>query len=108
MTTPDASRSARGLDHKPKIEEMDVHGVTDIGKVRKVNQDHFLLCSLQKRMEIVQTSIPNLDQLPVGNQQVAYLAMVADGVGGGPAGEEASRLAIRTITNYVQHSMDCY
>jgi protein phosphatase len=108
MMTPDASGSARGLDRKPKIEEMDVYGVTDIGKVRKSNQDHFLLCSLQKRMEIHQTSLPDLDQLPVGNQQVAYLAMVADGVGGGAGGEEASRLAIRAITNYVQHSMDCY
>jgi protein phosphatase len=86
---------------------MEVFGVTDIGKVRKINQDHFLLCSLQKRTQIHGTSLPDLEPV-AGNEQLAYLAMVADGVGGGAAGEEASRLAIQTIVNYVQHSMHSY
>jgi protein phosphatase len=36
------------------------------------------------------------------------MAMVADGVGGGVGGEEASRFALRTVTEYVRHSMHCY
>jgi protein phosphatase len=34
--------------------------------------------------------------------------MVADGVGGGAKGEEASRLAVEAVTQYVTRSMRCY
>ncbi len=34
--------------------------------------------------------------------------MIADGVGGGEGGEQASMLALRTATQYVLSSMDCY
>jgi serine/threonine protein phosphatase PrpC len=74
------------LDRPPLPEEMEVFGSTDIGKVRKVNQDHFLLCSLQKHTQVHQTSLPEDEQPSVGSEQVAYLAMVADGVGGGAGG----------------------
>jgi protein phosphatase len=97
----------RPLDRPPLNDEMDVFGVTDVGKVRKINQDHFLLCSLQKFTQIHGTSLPDFEPL-AGNEQLAYLAMVADGVGGGAAGEEASRLAIEAIVSYVQHSMHTY
>lgn len=96
------------LDRPPLPEEMEVFGATNIGKVRKVNQDHFLLCSLEKHTHIHQTSLSEGERPSVGSEQVAYLAMVADGVGGGVGGEEASRLAIQSIVSYVQHSMDCY
>ncbi len=96
------------LDRPPLPEEMEVFGSTDIGKVRKTNQDHFLLCSLEKHTQIHQTSLSEDDRPSVGSEQVAYLAMVADGVGGGAGGEEASRLAIQSVVSYVQHSMDCY
>ncbi len=39
---------------------------------------------------------------------MAFLAMVADGVGGGTKGETASRLALETATRYVAMSMRCY
>jgi protein phosphatase len=34
--------------------------------------------------------------------------MVADGVGGGPAGSEASQWAVEAITRYVTHSLNCF
>jgi serine/threonine protein phosphatase PrpC len=34
--------------------------------------------------------------------------MVADGVGGGMGGEEASRIAVETVTRYVAESVRCY
>ena len=39
---------------------------------------------------------------------IAFLMMVADVVGGGAKGEEASRLAVEAATQYVQRSMRCY
>jgi protein phosphatase len=40
--------------------------------------------------------------------RLASLMMVADGVGGGRKGEEASQLAVATLTNYITESVRCY
>ncbi len=93
---------------KPLDEEIDVYGLTHAGKVRKVNQDHFLIASLQKHMQVHYTSLPDVDHLPLGGERLAYLAMVADGVGGGTGGEEASRVTIKEVSQYIARSMHCY
>jgi protein phosphatase len=93
---------------KPSDDEIDVYGLTHRGKVRPDNQDHFLICALRKQMVVHQTSLPDTDRLMVGPQRLAFLAMVADGVGGGAKGEEASRLALEGVTQYVADTMRCY
>lgn len=93
---------------KPRDDEIDVCGVTHTGKVRKENQDHFLLASLRKRLDIVSSSLPKAAELPVADERVAFLAMVADGVGGGRKGEEASRTALAEVTQYITESARCY
>ena len=92
----------------PLHEEIDVYGTTHVGKVRQSNQDHFLLCSLHKQMEIHGTSLPDPGQLPLRGERLAFMAFVADGVGGHAAGEEASRIALETVVQYVTQSMQCY
>ena len=92
---------------KPRDAEIDAFGITNLGKVRKTNQDHFLLCSLHRQVVLHSTSLDPAD-LPVGGERLAVLAMVADGVGGGVKGEEASRFAIRQVTQYVADTMRCY
>ncbi len=101
-------KTAASLTRKPLDEEIDVFGLTHMGKVRKVNQDHFLISFLRKRMEVRLTSLPNLSQLPLSEERMATLLMVADGVGGGPRGEEASRHALEFVTQYLLQSMHCY
>ncbi|MEO8945956.1 MAG: protein phosphatase 2C domain-containing protein [Gemmatimonadaceae bacterium] len=93
---------------KPLDEELDVWGLTHVGNMRKSNEDHFLLGSLRKHLDIHATSLAQTDQLMACNERVGYLAMVADGVGGQVAGEEASRLALEEVTSYVAQSTICY
>jgi len=95
-------------ERKPFDEEIDVYGLTHTGKVRPDNQDHFLICALRKQMVVHRTSLPKPERLGGGPERLAFLAMVADGVGGGVKGEEASRLALEAVTQYVSGTMRCY
>ena len=73
-------------------------GITDIGKVRKANEDQFLIAELSKRMRVWQTSLPE-PQLQVGEDR-AHLFLVADGMGGHRAGERASAIAVAAIEQF--------
>ena len=86
------------LGPKPVDDEIDYHGLTHPGKVRTENQDHFLLSSLHKRMDVHLTSLPDTDRLYQEAERLAFLAMVADGVGGRSGGGEASRLALEAVS----------
>ena len=96
------------VSRKPRDDEIDVYGVTHKGNVRVENQDHFLLSSIYKHVEILSTSLSDLQRRPLGDERVSFLAMVADGVGGGEGGEEASATALQNALQYVVKSMDCY
>ncbi len=108
MRTLEVAAADPAVGRKPRDDELDVFGLTHPGLVRKENQDHFLLCSLRKEMVVHLTSLPGMATLPTGAERVAFLAMVADGVGGGPRGEEASRLAVEAVAEYVTQSARCY
>jgi protein phosphatase len=94
-------------ERKPRDDELDVFGVTNRGKVRIENQDHFLIGSLRKRINIRQSSL-SLDQIPLHEERVASFMMVADGVGGGLKGEQASRMALEGATRYLAETARCY
>jgi protein phosphatase len=96
------------IDRKPHDEEIDVYGLSDRGKVRKKNEDHFLLASVHRRVNIIDTNLAESDRLPLADQRLAFIAMVADGVGGATGGERASAIALETATRYVVSSLDCY
>jgi serine/threonine protein phosphatase PrpC len=95
-------------DRPPRDDEIDVYGLTHPGKTRKENQDHFLICSLRKQMVLRQTSLPQASRLVHEPERLASLAMVADGVGGAAKGEEASRIALEGVIQYVASGMHCY
>ena len=107
MTQPTGGIAAPPT-RKPTDEELDVHGLTHPGKVRTTNQDHFLICSLRKQMLVHLTSLSGLDRMPVLTERLAFLAVVADGVGGSAGGETASRVAVEAVTRYIAESVQCY
>ncbi len=93
---------------KPRDDEIDVHGLTHPGLVRGENQDHFLLASIHKRVNVLQTSLNAMQRLPLADERLAFFAMVADGVGGGEGGERASATALEAASQYFVASTDCY
>ena len=93
---------------KPRDEEIDVFGLTHKGLVRTSNEDQFLIGSLRQRLNVRQSSLPDLSELPVAEDRLASLMMVADGVGGGQKGEAASQLAVEELAQYITESVRCY
>jgi len=82
----------------PAALAMKAFGITDTGKVRKSNEDQFLIAELSKRMKVWQTSLPE-PQLQIGEDR-AHLFLVADGMGGHRAGERASMIAVAAIEQF--------
>jgi protein phosphatase len=105
---PDTASASPSTTRKPYDDEIDVFAVTHPGHVRKDNQDHFLVCALRKQIVVQLSSLPDADHLMEDSERLAFLAMVADGVGGGAKGGEASRVALQAVTQYVSRSMRCY
>lgn len=103
-----AMAPSSGAGPKPRDEELDLFGLTHIGKVRKTNQDHFLLCTVHPQVLMHATSLPAPDTLPLRGQRLATIMLVADGVGSGSGGGEASQLATESITRYVSSTLRCY
>ncbi len=83
----------------------DASGKSDVGLLRKVNEDQFLIAELSKGMEVHQTTLPIRDSTRLISQRSGHLYLVADGLGGGPAGELASSLAVDTVVRYVLNVM---
>ncbi len=93
---------------RPHDAELDMFGLTHPGRVRKENQDHFMLCTVHPQVVVHGTSLPDPDSLPLRGERMATYMLVADGVGSGAGGGEASRLALATVTQYVASSMRSY
>lgn len=93
---------------KPRDDQIDAFGLTDIGLVRKENQDNFVLGSLHKSLRVLSTSLPTPELLEMPSERLAFLGMVADGVGGATGGEHASRSTLETVAQYLTNTMQSY
>ena len=110
MTSPSLQTAAISyrIGERPYDADLDLFGLTHRGRVRRENQDHFLLATVHPQAVIHGTSLPAADGLLMRGERLATLMLVADGVGGGQAGSEASRVASETITRYVSSTLRCY
>ena len=73
-------------------------GLTDTGRARSSNEDQFLIAELTKTMRIWHTSLR--EPKAVFGDEHGHLFLVADGMGGHSAGEQASALAVAAIEQF--------
>ena len=85
--------------------EVDLAALSDPGKVRANNEDHYIVARFDRSMRTLLTNLPK-GQVPGSYAETVYGLLVADGVGGQQAGEIASRTAIQAIVDLVIDTPD--
>jgi len=85
--------------------DVDVFGMSDPGHVRPNNEDHYLVARIGRALDTLHS---NLHENSPGLKfaETGYAMVVADGVGGQPAGEIASSQAIFTLLNLALRTPD--
>jgi serine/threonine protein phosphatase PrpC len=78
-------------------------GLTDLGRVRPGNEDHFVIVELARTMSIHQTSVPQAKAQYSSHR--GHLFVVADGMGGHQAGEVASALSVITVEGFLLNTL---
>jgi serine/threonine protein phosphatase PrpC len=87
------------------LTQMDCFGLTDLGRKRPTNQDHFLIADLNKSLRVHSTSLNLDDETRIYGGSQGKLLVVADGMGGHAAGERASTIAVDQLATYVLNSL---
>jgi protein phosphatase len=76
--------------------KIDVSALSHTGLIRDNNEDQFAVTKMSRVHETLISSLPPGD-VPERAEEVNYVMIIADGMGGHAAGELASRLAISTL-----------
>jgi protein phosphatase len=78
--------------------QLEIHVRSDVGRVRKGNEDNFLLLNLDSaRFEIGGKPIVSASFALVELKEAGIVLAVSDGMGGALAGEVASQMAVETV-----------
>jgi PPM family protein phosphatase len=80
---------------------VDAKGLTDIGKKRKANEDHFVVLTLRKVVEVRDSSLADPQVFERLRGPEGWLFVVADGVGGTEGGALASETAVTTLVEFL-------
>ena len=75
--------------------EVRAFGLTDPGRVRESNEDHFLVAELSRTLRIRQTSLSQAGSYR--SRSRGHVLLVADGMGGHAAGEVASAMTVESV-----------
>ena len=101
MPSPDQPATAAALPPAAPTPALVAYsfGLTDPGRVRPSNEDHFLVADLSRTLRVRQTSLPQATTHR--GRSRGYLLLVADGMGGHNAGEVASALSVETVEAFI-------
>ena len=84
---------------------VEVEAISDVGRVRDQNEDHFLVLRLGRSLEALASNLP-ADHLPPRLERAGYALIVADGVGGRSGGEHASARALTALVEIASQIPD--
>lgn len=101
---PSASRSGSAGPMSALV-QVDVSALSHVGHQRDNNEDHFLVSKASRSLQTITTSLPDGD-IPPQVDEVNYVLVVADGMGGHAAGEVASRMAIASLIKMALETPD--
>jgi protein phosphatase len=88
--------------------KVDARGLTDIGKKRKANEDHFVVLALRRAIEVRDSSLADSQVFERLRGPEGWLFVVADGVGGVAGGALASETAVTTLTEFLGQATACF
>ncbi len=95
MTTPSKSRRTFSVRS---------FGLTDAGKVRPANEDHFVVVELARTLCVHQSSVAQAPSQYSSHR--GHVFIVADGIGGHKAGQVASALTVVTIEKFLLNTLN--
>lgn len=98
-TSTNASHPAGTVPPSPPFSsliQIDVSALSHTGHHRTNNEDHFLVARIGRSLQTIVTSL-SVEDVPEHSEEINYVMVVADGMGGHAAGEVASRMAISTL-----------
>ncbi len=101
---PKTRESRRSTQRSPclaSMVEVDVGALSHVGKLRKNNEDQYLVGRLGRSLEPMMTNVPP-EFLPQRLDEVGYGFLVADGMGGAAAGEVASGMAVKVLIDILR------
>ncbi len=85
---------------------VELHAKSDVGRVRRGNEDNFLVLELSKQQTWTGTGgaapPPNLGSFELGEK--GLVLVVSDGMGGALAGDVASRMAVDSVRDMIMGS----
>lgn len=96
-----------GKGEKPSssLVEVDLAALSNAGVVRPTNQDSYLVVRAERSLHPMLSNLPQA-MLFQSVDETAYGMIVADGIGGMPAGDIASSMALRKLIDLIAKTPD--